>query len=223
MTTRADSIANQVSQLKTAMAGLAPAKVLATFEAEQAELNAAGVPAAAATPGTHLPDVELISAEGTPVSLHTVTNHSPAVIVFYRGAWCPYCNIALKTYQEQLLPDLAEQGVALVAVSPQKPDGSLTMQQRHELAFPVLSDPGNVLAGVLGILTAPNAGAREAQAKLGLDLTTENADGTHTLPMPTVAVTDADADHIVRWIDIHPDYTTRSEPATILAVLDRVK
>lgn len=221
MTTHDGSIADQVSQLKTAMAEQAPAEVLAVFEAEQAELNTAGAPATAATPATQLPDVELINAEGTPVSLHTVTNGSPAVIVFYRGAWCPYCNIALKTYQDQLLPDLAERGVALVAVSPQKPDGSLTMQQKHELAFPVLSDAGNVLAGVLGILTAPNAEAREAQAKLGLDLTTENADGTHTLPMPTVAVTDAD--HILRWIDIHPDYTTRSEPATILAALDRVK
>ncbi|MFD8261661.1 peroxiredoxin-like family protein [Streptomyces griseoluteus] len=221
MTPHADSIADQVSKLNTDMAGQAPAEVLAAFEAEQAELNTAGVPATAATPGTQLPDVELISAEGTPVSLHTATNGSPAVIVFYRGGWCPYCNIALKTYQDQLLPKLAERGVALLAVSPQKPDGSLTTQQKHELAFPVLSDPGNVLAGVLGILTAPNAEAREAQAKLGLDLTTENADGTHTLPMPTVAVTDAD--HILRWIDIHPDYTTRSEPAAILAALDTVK
>jgi peroxiredoxin len=221
MTTHGGSIADQVGQLKTAMAGQAPAEVLAVFEAEQAELNTVGVPATAATPGTQLPDVELISAEGTPVSLHAVTNGSPAVIVFYRGAWCPYCNITLKTYQDQLLPDLAERGVALVAVSPQKPDGSLTMQQKHELTFPVLSDPGNILAGVLGILTAPNAQAREAQAKLGLDVSVENADGTPTLPMPTVAITDVD--HILRWIDIHPDYTTRSEPATILAALDRVK
>jgi peroxiredoxin len=50
------------------------------------------------------------------------------VIAFYRGVWCPYCNIALKTYQKQLLPKLTEQGVGLVAISPQKPDGSLSMQ-----------------------------------------------------------------------------------------------
>ncbi|ANP50461.1 peroxiredoxin [Streptomyces griseochromogenes] len=218
MTTQTGSIADQVTRLKTAMAGQAPVEVLAVFEAEQAELNTAGVPATAAAPGTRLPDVELITAEGSLVSLHTVTGGRPAVIVFYRGAWCPYCNIALKTYQDQLLPALAERGAALVAVSPQRPDGSLTMQQKHALEFPVLSDPGNALAGALGILTAPTAGAREAQAKVGLDLTSENADGTHTVPMPTVVITDAN--HTVRWIDIHPDYTARSEPAAILAALD---
>ncbi|MFI1769371.1 peroxiredoxin-like family protein [Streptomyces sp. NPDC020800] len=218
MTMQTGSIADQVGRLKAAMAGQAPAEVLAVFEAEQAELNAAGVPVAAAAPGTRLPDVELISAEGALVSLHTVTGGRPAVIVFYRGAWCPYCNIALKTYQDQLLPGLTERGATLVAVSPQKPDGSLTMQQKHALEFPVLSDPGNVLAGSLGIVTAPTTDAREAQARFGVDLTTENADGTHRVPMPTVVVTDAD--HILRWIDIHPDYTARSEPAAVLAALD---
>ncbi|MGW1493662.1 peroxiredoxin-like family protein [Streptomyces sp. NPDC002402] len=218
MTTQTGSITDQLGQLKTVMAGQAPAEVLAAFEAEQAGLNTAGVPASAAAPGTTLPDVELINAEGAPVSLHTVTSGRPAVIVFYRGAWCPYCNITLKAYQDQLLPGLAERGAALVAVSPQKPDGSLTMQQKHELEFPVLSDPGNVLAGALGILTAPTAEAREAHAGFGVDPTTENADGTDTMPMPTVVITDAD--HILRWIDIHPDYTARSEPAAILAALD---
>ncbi|MFF7756093.1 peroxiredoxin-like family protein [Streptomyces sp. NPDC007971] len=218
MTMQTDPIAQQVSRLKAAMAGQAPTEALAVFEAEQAELNAAGVPATAAAPGTRLPDVELIDAEGARVSLHTVIDGRPAVIVFYRGAWCPYCNIALKTYQDELLPGLTERGTVLVAVSPQRPDGSLTMQQKHELEFPVLSDPGNVLAGALGILTAPTTEAREAQAKLGVDLSTENADGTHMIPMPTVVLTDTD--HILRWIDIRPDYTTRSEPAAILAALD---
>jgi hypothetical protein len=80
-----------------------------------------------------------------------------------------------------------------------------------------VSDPGNQIAGHLGILTAPNDEARAAQQELGLDLTAVNADGTPTLPMPTVALV-AD-DGTLRWIDVHPNYTTRSEPAAILAAV----
>ena len=93
------------------------------------------------------------------------------------------------------------------------------MQEKHELAYPALSDPDNELMRAVGILTAPSPDARAAQLQLGLDLEAVNADGTTTLPMPTALI--VDTDHIVRWIDVHPDYTTRSEPADILAALDR--
>jgi peroxiredoxin len=145
---------------------------------------------------------------------------SAAVLVFYRGDWCPYCNIALATYQEHLLPVLTGRGIPLVAISPQTPDGSLTMQQKHHLAFSVLSDPGNTIAGALGLLTRPSDEARQAQLQLGLDLTTVNADATTTLPMPTVAI--VDVDRALRWIDVHPNYGTRTEPALILDALNQL-
>ena len=78
------------------------------------------------------------------------------VLVFYRGIWCPYCNVALSAYQQHLLPALTERGVRLAAVSPQAPDGSLSMQEKHHLGFAVLSDPGNRIARTLGILTQPS-------------------------------------------------------------------
>jgi len=221
MTSSTVSIADQVGAFNTAVADQIPAEALTTFTAEQARLDAAGVPAGVAAPGAVLPDVELLDVHGAPTSLFAVTGGRPAVIVFYRGAWCPYCNIALKTYQDQLLPQLNEHGVALVAISPQKPDGSLSSQQKNALAFPVMSDPGNVLADRLGILTTPSARAQAAMAQLGLDLTAANADGTPTLPMPTVVI--ADADHTIRWIDVHPDYTNRTEVVDIINVLDAVQ
>ena len=145
----------------------------------------------------------------------------PAVIVFYRGGWCPYCNITLRAYQAQLVPALAERGIGLVAISPQAPDGSLSAKESKELTFTVLSDPGNQIAGQLGILTAPSDGTRAGQLQLGLDLTQVNADGTTGLPMPTVVI--ADADGVIRWIDVHPDYTTMAEPGQVLqAVTDTI-
>ncbi len=91
---------------------------------------------------------------------------------------------------------------SLVAVSPQKPDGSLTMQQKHGLAFAVVSDPSNSIASGLGILTWPSGEARATQPKLGLDLTGVNADGTDTLPVPATVI--LETDRTARWIDVHP-------------------
>src|SRR5207245_10895238 len=138
----------------------------------------------------------------------------PAFVVIYRVACRPYANIALRTYQAQLVPALAERGIDLVAISPQAPDGSLSTKESKELTFTVLSDPGNQIAGQLGILTAPSDGTRAAQLQLGLDLTQINAAGTTALPMPTVVI--ADADGVIRWIDVHLDYTTRAEPGQVL-------
>ncbi len=222
MTSTFTSIADQVGDFEAIAVKQLPAEIWATFSATQAALTAAGVPARVATPGTRLPDVQLIDAAGVSTSLHTVTGGRPVVIVFYRGAWCPYCNITLKTYQEQLLPQLTERGAGLVAISPQRPDGSLSMQQKNELAYPVVSDPGNVLAGLLGILApAHSADVRAAQEQLGLDLTAVNADGTDTLPMPTTVL--ADAGNTIRWIDVHPNYATRTEVADILNALSLVR
>lgn len=212
--TTTSTIAEQVASLHRASAGQLPAEVAETFAAEQRDLAAAGHPSGVAEPGSRLPDGDLLDVAGEPATLAETLGGKPAVIVFYRGGWCPYCNIALRTYQAQLVPALAERGISLIAISPQTPDGSLSTKESKELTFTVLSDPGNQIAGQLGILTAPSDGTRAAQLQLGLDLTQVNADGTTALPMPTVVI--ADADGVIRWIDVHLDYTTRTEPGQIL-------
>ena len=168
--------------------------------------------------GDNLPDAVLLDVQGEPTTLSAAVVGRRTVLVFYRGVWCPFCNIALRAYQTALTDELARREVALVAVSPQKPDGSLTMQEKHELRFAVLADPANQLAAAAGILTARSEEARAAQLQLGLDLTQVNADGTTTLPMPTTIILDPGL--TIRWIDVHPNYTTRTESSTILSALD---
>ena len=165
-----------------------------------------------------IPDAELLDVHGAKTTLYGEIAVRPAVVVLYRGAWCPYCNLTLRTYQQELLQPLLERGAVLIAVSPQKPDGSLSMQEKNALEFPVLSDPGNSIARALGVLTAPSAEVLIAQREHGLDLSETNADGTPELPMPTTVV--LDAARRLRWLDVHPDYATRSEPDAILAALD---
>ena len=204
--------------MRAKVAAQPPNEVLDIFEREQSTLATFGQPDGVLPVGSTLPDVELIGPDGVPTTLGEAAGGRPAVVVFYRGAWCPYCNITLSNYQTLLLPALSDRAVRLIAVSPQGPDGSLTMQQKHDLAFAVLSDPGNVLARLIGIVTAPSQEVRAAQLRLGLDLTQINADATTALPWPTTAI--LDAGRTLRWIDVHPDYSTRTEADDIITALD---
>ena len=215
---RTSTIAQQVAEMKTKIATRRPNEVLDIFEREQSTLASLGQPRGVLPLGSALPDVKLIGPDGLPTNLGEAMAGHPAVVVFYRGAWCPYCNITLSNYRAFLLPVLSERAIRLIAVSPQGPDGSLTMQQKHDLAFAVLSDPGNVLARLMGVVSAPSQELRAAQLKLGLDLTQINADGTTAIPWPTTAI--LDAGRTLRWIDVHPDYSTRSEADDIITALD---
>ena len=208
------TIAEQVDGYHQATARQLPTEIAEAFATEQRALAGASRPPGAAEPGSALPDGDLLDAGGQRTTLAQHLGGKPAVLVFYRGGWCPYCNITLRTYQAQLVPALAERGISLVAIGPEAPDGSLSTKESKELTFTVLSDPGNQIAGQLGILTAPSDGARAAQLQLGLDLTQVNGDGTTGLPMPTVII--AGADGVIRWIYVHPDYTTMTEPGQVL-------
>ena len=214
------TITEQARALQSASAAALPADVIGAFAADQAALDVRGVPRNVLAAGAVMPDGDLLDVHGASTSLTRLRVGKPAVVVFYRGAWCPYCNIALRTYQIELVPALTERGFELIAVSPQKPDGSLTSAQTNELTFTVASDPGNEIAAAVGIMSDPSPDSVAAQIKLGLDLAEVNADGGRTLPMPTVIVVDAAG--IIRWIDVHPNYTSRTEVADILAAVDAV-
>jgi peroxiredoxin len=215
--TNQPTIADRVAELHQATAGHLPDEVRNAFGAEQATLQASGVPAGVAAPGDPMPHARLLDVHGAATTLAEAVGGRDAVVALYRGAWCPYCNLTLRAYQQDLVPQLAPRDIPLVAISPQKPDGSLSMQEKNELTFTVLSDPGNQLAAALGVLTAPTDDARAAQRTLGLDLPEANADGTHGVPMPTVAIVDNAG--VIRWIDIHPNYATRTEVADIVDAL----
>ena len=212
------TIAEQVDDFNDGFIEQIGPDLAAVFTEEQRALNSGGVPADVVSVGDVVRDATLITTEGTATTLSAALAGSPGVVVFYRGAWCPYCNIALQTYQRDLLPTLREQGVALIAISPQTPEASERSVANGGLEFTVLSDPGNVLIRELGIVTEPAATARQAQAQLGFDVADSNADATGDIPFPTVLV--VDADRTVRFADVHVDYTTRTEVATILEAVD---
>jgi peroxiredoxin len=211
-------IAEQVSEFNTGFNEQVGPRLAAVFAAEQEALRAAGVPDGVVAVGSTLPDAELIATDGSTVGLYDSIGDAPAVVVFYRGAWCPYCNIALKHYQQTLLPELTARGVRLLAISPQTPDGSTATVGNGALEFTVLSDPANVLVRSLGILTEPSSDARAAHRDLGFDVADSNADGTGDIPFPTVLV--IDENRVVTFADVHVDYTTRTEVPAIVGAVD---
>lgn len=214
-------ITERVAEMRAAMAAQGSGPAGEAFARDRADLAAGGVPAGVVPPGTVLPDAELLDVHGAATTLEAVTGGGTSVLVLYWGSWCPYCNIALSAYQAELLPRLAERGIPLVAISPEKPDGSLTMQEKNSLTFTVVSDPGNGIARRLGILMRPSGEAvRAVELQVGVDLTNLNADGTRNLPMPATVI--LDRNRTVRWIDAHPDYSTRTEPRQVIAALDHL-
>ena len=196
------------------LSGVAPPQLFGVFAAEQQRLAAGDRADGRVAVGDVIADVTLPDAHGRPVS---VPGGRPVVIVFYRGAWCPYCNVALAAYQREVLPAAREAGVDFVAVSPQGPDGSLTVAQQNELTFPVLTDHGGGVARSLGIAFDLADDVQAAQLEFGNDFTSINSGGEWALPKPTVLV--VDADRVVRFVNVRPDYTQRTEPSAVLAAI----
>jgi peroxiredoxin len=215
------TIREQSGQLKAAAVGRLPAEVSEVFDRSIQDLLAQGIPAGAVKAGDHLEPFTLDDATGTAVSLDEIIEDGPAVIIFYRGGWCPYCNLALRTYQRELLPELGASGARLVAISPQSPDQSLSTAEKAGLTFTVLSDPGSRVARSIGIAFQQVGDVLAAQRQLGLDLAQVNAEGSTQLPRPTVLI--VDRDRTVRFADVQPDYTARTEVADILTALTGIR
>lgn len=215
----APSIAQQVDTFNEGFTAQIGPELSAVFDGEQRDLRAAGVPSGVIGVGERFPDADLLTPTGAGDALADVRGDGVSVLVFYRGAWCPYCNLTLRTYQQELLPALRDRGVPLIAISPQTPEGSEQAVAAGELEFPVRSDVGNALAARIGIVTEPSADARRAHTQLGFDVADSNADDTARIPFPSVFVLDGDG--VVRFADVHVDYTTRTEVATIIDAVER--
>ena len=211
------TIREQSDQMKRAASEKLPEGVVEVFDRSIRDLLDQGIPADSVKMGDRLDPLTLDDATGAPVSLDQILETGPAVIVFYRGGWCPYCNLALRTYQQELLPQLSTYGARLVAISPQSPDESLSTAEKAALDFTVLSDPGARVAERIGIAFQQADEVLAAQRQLGLDLALVNAEGSTRLPRPTVLV--VDQDRVVRFVDVQPDYTARTEVAAIIGAL----
>ena len=165
-----------------------------------------------AAPGFALPDIA-----GARVTLDALRARGPVVLSFYRGVWCPFCNMELDALQ-QALPEITGRGAALVAISPQTPEHSEATVAKNHLTFPVLSDPGNAVAHRYGLVFQLDDAGRAFHHAQGSALPPYNGDDSWELPVPGTYVVAPDGR--IAWSFIDGNFTERAEPADILAALD---
>jgi peroxiredoxin len=194
--------------------GQIPAEVFNTMVAATEALMRSDTFKGALKPGDRLPSFVLPDANGQVVSSRELLARGRLLLTFYRGDWCPYCNLALKGLHDQL-PAITAAGASLVAVSPQTPDHSLTTRERLALDYPVLSDLGNVLARQLGIVFTLANELRPLYSNFGIDLTSYNGDGSFELPLPATFLIGSDGTILERFLEI--DYRKRIEPETAVS------
>ena len=180
-----------------------------------ASAKAPGLAVGEAAPQFTLPD-----AQGKPVSLEARLSAGPVVLVFYRGEWCPYCNLYLRALQAAL-PEITGRGGSVIAVSPQSPDHSLSITEKAELEFDVLSDVDQTVIRDYRVQFRLPADMQAVHLDVfDLDLRLQSADGSWDLPVPATFVIDEHGTIVACHVDA--DYRSRMEPAEILHVLDGI-
>ena len=209
-------LGQQLANFKAEFVRTAPAGRAALYEAKIEELRASFALEAAAAVGAIAPDFRLPDVAGNPVSLTDLLQSGPVVVTFYRGGWCPYCNIQLRAYQAAL-PQITALGARLVAISPQLPDQSHSTAQADALTFGVLSDVGNDTARRFGLVYALPEELRDALRSNGKALPGINGDESWELPVPATYVIAQDGRVALAYIDV--DYRKRLGPEAILDAL----
>jgi peroxiredoxin len=215
-TARSTSLTESTREMRATLAGQIGAEPLTTFDRDAEALGASDAFDHALGVGADAPMFTLPDARGGEVSLEDLLANGPVVLVFYRGAWCPYCNLQLAAFQSAL-PDIRAAGATLVAVSPQTPDQSLTLAERHALEFPVLSDIGNAVARGYGLVFRQSEAATATSRALGIELADFNGDDSNTLPAASTFVIGEDG--VIRFASVSGDYRWRVGPDEVLAAL----
>ncbi len=170
--------------------------------------------------GQKAPSFELPNPEGKLISLDTLIQEGPLVITFYRGHWCPYCNLQLRALQTRL-DKIHSLGATLVAISPQVPDGSMTKDEISNMGFVVLSDQDAKIATQYGVAwKVPTFLQEHMRVDRKLDLEKINNGNANILPIPATFILGRDG--VVAWNYVNVDYRTRSEPDDIIQALQNL-
>ena len=210
------SLKDELDKQRAASAERFPPETLATMQGATKDLIASGIAERSAGEGSAAPDFSLPNAHGEPVASEALWGDGPAVVSFYRGGWCPYCNIELKALQDRL-PEIEALGARLVAITPETPDNALTTQEKNEIGFDVLSDDGNRVASAFGLTFRLPDVVKDLYKGFGIDLEASNGEASQTLPVPATFVIGKGGRVLKAFVDA--DYTRRAEPDEIIAAL----
>ncbi|WP_109829376.1 peroxiredoxin-like family protein [Reichenbachiella versicolor] len=208
-------LSKSLADLKSNNEKKIPAEKWAIMERSTQELKESSLIDHVIQKGKTLPEFKLSNQKNEQVSL-TDFQDDFLVVSFYRGGWCPYCNLELRALQG-VLPKLRELNADLIAISPETPDNSLTTTEKNELSFSVLSDIDNLYAKSLGLVFQMPEDLSELYHSFGLHVDKHNGNEDYELPMPATFVLNRERKIIYSFVA--EDYTVRLDPDRIIEVI----
>jgi peroxiredoxin len=182
------------------------------------ELRKARLTERAAKKGGDFPGFSLPGTQGKTYQSSTLLKDGPLIVTFYRGSWCPYCNIQLAEYQKHL-EEWKKLGAQIVAISPELPDSTTAFAAKRNLTFPLLFDKDNEFASKLGLVYGLPADLKEVYKNFGVDLKATQGNDAWRLPIAATYVVGQDGKIAYSFLDV--DYKTRAEPSEITAALKK--
>jgi peroxiredoxin len=207
---------DEIQKMQEAMLPQIPEDVLKLLFSKIEELVNSGIAERTLNEGDEIPQINLPNAVGKTINLNSMLKDGPVVISFYRGAWCPYCNLELKALQNAL-PEIKSLDAQLIAISPNAPDNSISSIEKHGLEFEVLTDAGNKIAKEFRLVFNLAEELRPIYKQFNFDIPKYNGDESWELPIPATYIVNID-DKIVHAF-VNADYTQRMEPTEIISKL----
>jgi peroxiredoxin len=209
------SLKEQLAELRAGSLKRVPAERQAIMERHIDELRS-GLAKKTPQAGDFAPEIVLSNAKGETVDVGMLLKRGPVIVTFYRGGWCPYCNLELRAFQK-ILPEIKAVGASLVAISPEKPDDTLTTAEKNALSFEVLSDVGQKVGRAFGLVYIFSDKLKGAYQGFGRDIPGANGSDEWALPISATYVIGRNGRIIYAYTD--PDYRDRADPEEVLKVL----
>lgn len=211
-----NTLAKQIEHLNQELSSQLPQDILDAFGKSIEDLKTGKFEENSIQIGDQIPEFSLPNALGKIVSSEEILKNEKIVLAFYRGGWCPYCSLELKFLQDSLIR-IKNKGAALIAVSPQSPDHSLSMIEKNNLEFEVLTDIDNNFAKKLGIVFQLQDFVLPYYKGLGIFLSDFNKNNDNTLPIPAVFVVDKNRVVTYRFLDVN--YMNRVDVEKLIEAL----
>nr|WP_321513339.1 peroxiredoxin-like family protein [uncultured Pseudodesulfovibrio sp.] len=210
------SLAEKINEINEEVRVNIPVDIQAVMAEATKTLSESDLVSNAPKAGDTMKNFTLPNALGEERSLDTLREIGPVVVTFYRGGWCPYCNLELRAYQH-VLPDITAAGASLVAITPELPDASLSTIEKNGLGFEVLTDENSNYARKLGLVFTLPEELQAIYTRLGLHLEKHNGQGQFDLPLVATFIVGVDGTILSAFVDA--DYRVRKEPSEIVEEL----
>ena len=211
-----NELAKQIEQFNNELATQVPQEVLEAFGKSIEDLQKKKIEEKSIKLGEIMPEFLLPNVKNEIINSNEILKNGKMIIAFYRGSWCPYCNLELKMLQDHLTK-IKDKKATVVAISPQSPDNSLTVVEKHNLTFEVLTDTDNLFAKQLGISFELQDFVLPYYQALGIDLMHFNKNNDNSLPVPAVFVIDQNGKIIYKFVDAN--YMNRIDIDELLQTL----